>query len=57
MTITKKCDWFSDYTCSDYWTVKVFDKVHRICNCCYEHLRRETDKEREQESRRVKNES
>ena len=49
MTITKKCDWCPDNTCSDYWRIKVFDKIHRICNCCYKHLKKETMKERKKE--------
>jgi len=46
--IYKKCDWCSDDTCSDYWRVILYGKeLHRICNCCYEHLRKETQEERE----------
>lgn len=48
MTITKKCDWCPDNTCSDYWRLELFGtKLFRICNCCYTHLRKETDEERE----------
>lgn len=34
------CDWCPDNTCVSYWEVKVFNMVHRICNCCYTHLKK-----------------
>jgi hypothetical protein len=52
MTITRPCDWCPDDTCSDYWRVQVFNKTYRICNCCYEHLRKETEDERKIETGR-----
>ena len=35
----KPCEWCPDDTCSSYWKVQVFDRVHIICNCCYTHLK------------------
>jgi len=40
MNENKPCDWCPDDTCSSYYAVKVFDKTHSICNCCYMHLRK-----------------
>ncbi len=36
----EKCDWCPDNTCKCYWEVVVFKTKHRICNCCYEHLKK-----------------
>ena len=34
-----ECEWCPDDTCEKYWTLKVFGKQHKICNCCYTHLK------------------
>lgn len=50
--ITKRCDWCPDNTCSDYYVIYVFGREkHRICSCCFNHLRKETLEEREREAR------
>ena len=38
------CDWCPDDTCESYWVLTVFKHKHRICNCCYEHLKKEEGK-------------
>lgn len=38
--MTKPCEWCPDDTCVYYWRVNVLGKVHIICNCCYEHLKK-----------------
>jgi hypothetical protein len=48
-----KCDWCPDNTCTDYWVLVIFgEERHRICNCCYKALRKETKEERDEEMKK-----